>query len=378
MLETREQATGVAPVSAPVYAEDGLRDLVAGQLAPLTVRIDRDGHYPEEFLHQAGQLGAFNAHLASQNPAGVPDLVSAIRAEEVISAECMTTGFVAWCQNACAWYVENSDSSTLKREVLPKLANGEAFGATALSNPMKWFASIEELKLSAERVEGGYVVSGALPWVSNLGEDHYFGAIFRTTDDNPRPLMAVINCADPGFSLTPCPEFIALEGSRTFGCHFDRVFVPDEHVLADPLPEYIQRIRPGFVLLQMGMGLGLIEGCINTMHEANETLSHVNGYLDDQAGELEEVLEDARQATYALARDPFDTSDAFFADVLQMRLTGSELALRASQSALLHSGARGYLSSAAAQRKLRESYFVAIVTPAIKHLRKELARIHAH
>ena len=49
-----------------------------------------------------------------------------------------------------------------------------------------------------------------------------------------------------------------------------------------------------------------------------------------------------------------------------------ELALRASQSAMLHTGAKGYLQSAPAQRKLRESYFVAIVTPAIKHLRKEL------
>jgi hypothetical protein len=39
---------------------------------------------------------------------------------------------------------------------------------------------------------------------------------------------------------------------------------------------------------------------------------------------------------------------------------------------MLHAGARGYLSAAPAQRKLRESYFVAIVTPAIKHLRKEL------
>jgi alkylation response protein AidB-like acyl-CoA dehydrogenase len=73
-----------------------------------------------------------------------------------------------------------------------------------------------------------------------------------------------------------------------------------------------------------------------------------------------------------------DSSDDFFADVLQLRLTGSELALKASQSAMLHSGARGYLANAPAQRKLRESYFVAIVTPAIKHLRKELARLHSH
>ncbi|WP_019626493.1 acyl-CoA dehydrogenase family protein [Thioalkalivibrio sp. ALJT] len=379
MLQTRTDGqTGVSPAAGPADADIPLKALVESDLAPLTARIDREGVYPEAFLREAGRLGAFKRHLASQNATASTDIAGAIRATEVISAECMTTGFVAWCQNACAWYVENSASDVLKREALPKLANAEALGATALSNPMKWFANIEDLKLTAERVDGGYVVSGALPWVSNLGQDHYFGAIFRTTGDNPRPLMALINCADPGFSLTACPEFTALEGSRTFGCHFDRVFVPDAHILADPLPEYIRRIRPGFVLLQMGMGLGLIDGCIQTMREANETLAHVNGYLDDQVGELEEVLGDARSACYALAETPFDDSEAFFADVLQLRLTGSEMSLRASQSALLHCGARGYKADAAAQRKLRESYFVAIVTPAIKHLRKELARIHAH
>ena len=55
----------------------------------------------------------------------------------------------------------------------------------------------------------------------------------------------------------------------------------------------------------------------------------------------------------------------------------SELALRAAQSALLHQGARGYLMSSDVQRRVRESHFVAIVTPAIKHLRKEIARLSA-
>jgi len=39
---------------------------------------------------------------------------------------------------------------------------------------------------------------------------------------------------------------------------------------------------------------------------------------------------------------------------------------------MMHMGAKGYLSNNAAQRRLREAYFIAIVTPAIKHLRKEL------
>ena len=44
---------------------------------------------------------------------------------------------------------------------------------------------------------------------------------------------------------------------------------------------------------------------------------------------------------------------------------------------LLHQGARGYLMSSPVQRRVRESHFVAIVTPAIKHLRSEIARLSA-
>jgi len=40
---------------------------------------------------------------------------------------------------------------------------------------------------------------------------------------------------------------------------------------------------------------------------------------------------------------------------------------------MLHCGARGYVSTGAAQRRLREAYFVPIVTPATKQLRKMLA-----
>jgi len=51
--------------------------------------------------------------------------------------------------------------------------------------------------------------------------------------------------------------------------------------------------------------------------------------------------------------------------------------LRAAQAAMLFSGARGYVKAGAAQRRLREAYFVAIVTPATKQLRKMIHDIDA-
>jgi hypothetical protein len=54
-------------------------------------------------------------------------------------------------------------------------------------------------------------------------------------------------------------------------------------------------------------------------------------------------------------------------------LNPAPLASQAAQSALLHTGARGFIVSSAPQRRIREAMFYSILTPSIKHLRKELS-----
>jgi len=123
----------------------------------------------------------------------------------------------------------------------------------------------------------------------------------------------------------------------------------------------------------MGMGLGLVDACVAMMQRADKQFGHVNRFLDVQADALAAELDAARAATYDLAnRIDRDGSLPHVKETLQLRLAGSELSLKAANAAMLHLGAKGYLSNNAAQRRLREAYFIAIVTPAIKHLRKEL------
>jgi alkylation response protein AidB-like acyl-CoA dehydrogenase len=114
------------------------------------------------------------------------------------------------------------------------------------------------------------------------------------------------------------------------------------------------------------------------MEESNKTLAHVNQYLDDQAWDLHAALVGAREATYAMAEE-IDAAPGRtpLVDIMRLRLQGGELCLRAANAAMLHQGAKGYLVRNAAQRRLREAYFVAIVTPATKHLRREIARLEA-
>lgn len=363
----------LAPAALPRL--ERIRALAAGALAQQAEAIDRDGVYPVELLSQLAAVGAADAHLTTATGPG--DYLEAVRAIAEVSRVCGSTGFLIWCQAVCGLYLEQSGNPALTSEVLERHRSGLGLGGTALSNPMKSYAGIERLLLRAIPVEGGYRVSGSLPWVSHLAADHYCGAIAAIDDPGggERELMFLLRVDDPGVELLPCTAFSGMEGTGTYGLRLNQFWVGSDAIIADPARPTIARIRSGFVLLQCGMAVGISQGAIDSMREVEHQQGGVNRFLPDGPDDLQEELNQLLARIAQLARNPHDPGDAAFLAVLEARADGAELALRTAQAALLHQGARGYRMSSAVQRRIRESHFVAIVTPAIKHLRKEISRL---
>lgn len=349
-----------------------IRSICDTQLRPLALEIDREGLYPESVMRNLGAAGAFSSHTSTA-AAGQADLRQAIDAMAIAGETCLSTAFCIWCQDALGWYLATSENRSLNASLGRRVVTGEQLGGTGLSNPMKCFFGIEKLRLKAKRVDGGYIVDGRLPWVSNLGKDHWFGAIFELADKPDIRIMAAIDCAGPGVTIQQSDHFVALEGTRTFSVKFTQAFVPDGQVIAEPVNDYIPKIRAGFILLQAGMAFGLIKGCIDLMKQVERSHGHVNKYLERQPVDFEAQLAAMKDTIYRLAQTPFETDKAYFRQVVEARLAAGEASVSAAHYAMLHQGACGYLDNADAQRRLRESYFVAIVTPATKQLRKMLA-----
>ena len=227
---------------------------------------------------------------------------------------------------------------------------------------------------------GGFHINGTLPWVSNLGEDHYAGVLAGVEglpEGETREVMFLLRCDAPGVELRNCPSFSAMEGTNTWGLRCTDLFIGADDIIVDPARPFIARIRAGFILLQTGFGLGVVQGAIDSMWRVEAALGHVNQYLEDRPDEVQAELDALWERIETLALTPFAPEKDYFIAVLDARAHAhaSEMALRAAQGALLHAGARGYLLSSDVQRRVRESHFVAIVSPAIKHLRKEMARL---
>lgn len=352
----------------------GLSALIARELAPHVVDIDQKGVYPETFLRELGALGGLGSLTPVTHGGTAGGLAHAIRLIEEVSRECVSTGFLLWAEYALQWYVVNSPNTALAADMLPIMARGEVLGGTAQSNSMKSCAGIEETRLKAVRVEGGYRIDGVLPWVSNIGPGHVFH-MGAALPDAPGLVIGLVHGSTPGLTLARNAHFIGMEGTNTFACQFRDVFLADERVVchAHEFDAFRARTKSAFILLQMGMGLGLVDACVAMMRRADRQFGHVNQFLDVQADALADELDAARAATYALAEKiERDGSAPHVKETLAVRLAGSELSLKAANAAMLSLGAKGYLSNNPAQRRLREAYFIAIVTPAIKHLRKEL------
>jgi alkylation response protein AidB-like acyl-CoA dehydrogenase len=351
---------------------DQVASIARRELAPIAADIDDGTVYPADLLRRLGDAGAWGSHRPNDD--GAADLRCAIQSIAALGEVCGATAFMAWCQNTLVWYAANSGNPALAG-FTNDVAAGKILGGTGLSNPMKSFFGIERLKLKGRKVDGGYVVRGALPWVSNLGADHFFGTIFEIEDRPGEIVMFLADCSDPAVTLQPCKPFLAMDGTGTYSVQFRDAFISSDHILAEPAGPFVKTIRSGFILLQAGMALGLIRDCVAIMNEVAAPLGHVNRYLPQQPADFGEMLSDLESETMKLAADPYNTDDSYWRRVLALRLNLGEASVAAAHTAMLHCGARGYLKSHRVQRRLREAYFVAIVTPATKQLRKMLAEV---
>lgn len=340
-----------------------IESIIKEDLKPHVGKIDSEAYYAKEYLLNLGKNGQFNdCHALAR-------LKREVQAVQKTSEVCMTTGFSLWCHLAVLTYLRHTDNEYLKKEVLPKLENGEILGGTGLSNPLKYFSGLEPLHLKAVRKKGGYLINGNLASVSNLDDDHWFGIIASVGDS--QEIMALIPCNAEGLTLKEKADYIGVNGSATYACKFNNVFVPDEWIISFLVKKFVDMIRPTFVLYQIPLGLGVTSAAIQSMKKAPKKQGGINRFLEVQPEDIEIRYNALKQKLASLMEE--NNLKHHEEEIMQLRLEAARLTMEAVHGDMLHYGGAAYLKKSHPSRRLRESYFLLNLTPTVKHLEKMLS-----
>ncbi|RKD24444.1 acyl-CoA dehydrogenase [Ammoniphilus oxalaticus] len=339
-----------------------LLDLIETKLKPKVKAIDTEAFYAIDFLKALGKNGFFSS-THKLDEAYIVDEMSLV---EKVAKVCMTTAFCLWCHLAALTFLRNSPRLHIKEKMLPALENGEILGGTGLSNPMKYYAGLEKLLLKAEQSEGGVVLSGTLPAVSNLGSDHWFGVIAETAEN--KRVMCFVPCSIAGLELKERTDYLGVNGSATYVCSFQDVFIPDEWLITEDADTFSEQIRPVFLLYQIPLGIGVTKAAIADIERVKTKQNSCNQFLHVQATDLKNKLKQAQQRI----EDRVIKGERNWKEIVALRLETAYLTLDSVHASMLHNGSSGYLKDSGPSRQLREAYFFANLTPTIKHLEKVL------
>lgn len=158
-----------------------------------------------------------------------------------------------------------------KSEFLPKIARGECFFGIGMSEPDSG-SDLASVRTRAERVEGGWALTGTKVWTSGAHLAHAFIALVRTEAVDPAHRHAglsqfIVNLRGPGVEIRP---IISMNGAHHFNeVILDGAFVPDDMVFGT-LGEGWQQVTSELAFERSGperflSTFVLLETCAETM-----------------------------------------------------------------------------------------------------------------
>lgn len=345
---------------------------IADWFTQRAVPVDRCQEPAQQGLEMLAERGVLAKGVPETLGGNGGDLLEMVEVIATVAGSCMTSAFVLWCHRMFLEYVSASSNPYLAEQILPQMLHVRRFGATGLANAMKHFAALEEIRVTAERTPEGYVLSGSLPWVSNLVEDRFVVAVAaRSAQDM---LLVAVPGDVAGLQCGPRYPLFGLEGTASAALSLDSIHLDAKWVIAHDGEAFLKKIRPIFLLLQSGLAWGLAE---TSLKNALARLSGPRSVLASQTRQLNAQLHDLVREVRELSQTYAAGDLSILYGALKVRKELAELAVQAVWLELEAAGGAGYLSASGTTRRLREAAFLPVQSPSLVQLRTELSQVEA-
>ena len=334
--------------------------------------LDTDTLQADALPARLAQAGLFTVAVPESDGGDGRALSAAVDVVAGLAEHSLGAAFVFWAQRAFMACLLASPNRDLVHRLMPDLLHGRLAGAPGLSNAMKFLGGLDRLRIAGTPMEGGVHLNGTVPWATNLRRQGFVAAIAAGDEHGDNPAVFALPHDLAGVAREPDLDLLALRGTNTAALRLDDVALDSSWQIHPQARVFLPGIRPAFVGLQCGLGLGLARAALQAARAALDGRSSV------LSGEIEalDAGVDAYRQTLGFGLDDGSLRDRP-RDLLALRLRMVALASEAvalelqarGGSALLRSENGGYA------RRAREAAFLAVVTPTVAQLKGDLARL---
>jgi len=344
--------------------QETARDFVDREVIPRARESDRAQRFDADLARRLGEMGYLGAPVAeAYGGRGLDFLAYGLIVEEVGRGDSAMRTVVSVQTSLVCGSVERWGSEEQKQRWLPRLCSGEAFGCFGLTEPDTG-SDAANLRTRAERIDGGWRISGQKMWIS-LGNVAEVALVFAQTDPSQkhRGLACFLVPTDSrGFTAQEIHGKLGLRASDTAELALDGVEVADDALLGevgDGFKVAMSALDSGRYSVASGC-VGICEGCVQASVEyAKERKQFGMPIASFQL--VQEMIAEMivrRDAGRMLVRRAGALKDAGRPSTVETsvaKLYATEAAVECANLAIQVHGGSGYVDDYPVERYLRDA-----------------------
>ncbi|MCH7833118.1 MAG: acyl-CoA dehydrogenase family protein, partial [Proteobacteria bacterium] len=207
---------------------DTARNYAQDKLMPRILEANRNEHFDPEIIPEMGALGLLGSTLPQEyGGAGVNHICYGLTAREIERVDSSYRSVMSVQSSLTMHPIHVYGTEDQRQKYLRKLAKGELIGCFGLTEPDHG-SDPGGMMTRAEKVDGGYVLTGNKTWISNSPIADIF-IVWGKLDGVIRAF--ILEKGSEGLSTPKIEGKFSLRASITGEIVMDQVFVPEENLL---------------------------------------------------------------------------------------------------------------------------------------------------
>ena len=342
-----------SPVNCDTDEQQKLLAKVAFHLlesvAPQAATIDTQTQALKVALQDLGKLNLLALRVPKVYCGKEFSLLNFYRCQEIMARYSGALTFLQNQHQSAASLLTKSNNQTLKKEYLPYMGRGEKLVGVGFSHLRRK----GEPAVQAVSVEGGYQISGEVPWVT--GYDFFTHFVVGSKLPDGQELYAIIPLATQKQSVQgkiSCSEPIQLavmKSTNTVKVKVENWFIPHSCVLFVEPVDYIYASSRKKVLHHSFFALGCAQAGLDILQRNYE--KKLLPPLQTAQIALQQELTNCQKTIYQAVTD----TEINFQSKLSLRAWAINLAGRCSQAAIISSSGAANSKFHPAQRVYQEA-----------------------